>query len=136
MKNTLLITIAMFLFISYQAIAQDVHFSQLQSTPLLHNPSFAGKAGGDIRAVVNYRSQWGSVTSSPFQSFGANYDMRFKNDLNDNYLAAGVSMYSDVAGESNLRTTLVNFAIAAHIKINSKNYLSGGLQGGVNQRSM
>jgi type IX secretion system PorP/SprF family membrane protein len=137
MKNIQFYIIALTITISLKSNAQDVHFSQLQSTPLLHNPSFAGKSGGDLRAIVNYRSQWGSVTSSPFQSFGANIDMRFKNtSLKGSHLAGGLSMYSDAAGASNMRTTLVNFTIAAHVKINSKSYLSAGLQGGFNQKSL
>ncbi|PWH82196.1 PorP/SprF family type IX secretion system membrane protein [Brumimicrobium oceani] len=138
MKNTILFTIAMLLFVSYKVYAQDVHFSQLQSTPLLHNPSFAGNSGGDLRAIVNYRSQWGSVISSPFQSFGASFDTRFKKGLNgsESHLAGGFSMFSDVAGNSKMRTTLVNFTFAAHVKINSKSFFSGGLQGGFNQKSI
>lgn len=137
MKNIQFFTSALLIIASINLNAQDVHFSQLETTPLLHNPSFAGKSGGDLRAIVNYRSQWGSVTSSPFSSFGANFDMRFKNStLKGSHLAAGMSMYTDIAGESKMRTTLVNFAIAAHVKINSQNYFSAGLQGGINQRSL
>jgi type IX secretion system PorP/SprF family membrane protein len=137
MKNIQFFLASLLIIISLKLNAQDVHFSQLESTPLLHNPSFAGKSGGDIRAIVNYRTQWGSVTSSPFQSFGANMDMRFKNSrLNGSHLGGGISMYTDVAGASKMRTTLVNLTIAAHVKINSSSYLSAGLQGGFNQKSI
>ena len=112
MKKISILTFLIVTFISVKSVAQDVHFSQLQNTPLLHNPSYAGKAGGDLRAIVNYRSQWGSVTSNPFQSFGASFDMRFKDSPKENYFAGGLSMYSSVAGESRMRTTLVNLVLS------------------------
>ena len=136
MKKTIILTFLIGISISLKSVAQDVHFSQFQNTPLLQNASYAGKSGGDIRAIVNYRSQWGSVTSNPFQTFGASIDMRFKNNANDNFLAGGLSMYSGVAGASKMRTTLVNLAAAYHIKINNESYFSGGLQVGFNQKSI
>lgn|SRR5690554_17968 len=137
MRKGVILIIFFSMFVGLNSNAQDVHFSQFQSTPLIHNPSFAGKSEGDLRAIVNYRSQWGSVTSSPYQSFGASYDMRFEGvEKGESYFAGGISMYSDVAGTSRMRTTLVNFTIAAHVKLNSRSYFSGGIQGGFNQRSM
>ena len=123
-------------FIGSKTNAQDVHFSQFWNTPLLQNPSFAGNSEGDIRAIVNHKSQWRSVTSNPFQTFGASFDMRFNSSSKDNYVGGGISMYTDVAGASNMRTTLVNFAVAYHIKIDKTNFLSAGLQAGFNQKSI
>ena len=57
-------------------MAQDIHFSQANMTPLLINPANAGSEY-TIRGILNYRSQWGSV-SSPFVSMMAAYDMNFK----------------------------------------------------------
>ena len=137
MKNIQIYVTALLTIIGVKAFAQDVHFSQLQNTPLLQNPSFAGNSGGDIRAVVNYRSQWGSLTSSPFESIGANIDLRFKDTpLNESHLAGGLSMYTDVAGASQMRTTVVIFTIATHVKINKNNFISAGLQGGIYQKSL
>lgn len=136
MKKIIILTFIAVICISPMSIAQDVHFSQIQNTPLLHNPSFAGKSGGDVRAIVNYRSQWGSVTSNQFQSFGADIDMRFKSNEKGNYFAGGLSMYSDAAGASKMRKTMINLALAAHIKINTNNYISGGIQAGLYQKSM
>lgn len=121
--------------IAFGLKAQDPHFSQFWNTPLLQNPSFAGKADGDIRGIVNHKSQWGSVTSNPFQSFGASYDMLINSSSNENKLAGGLSMYTDVAGASKMRTTLVNLAAAYHFKISNNHFISGGIQAGINQKS-
>jgi type IX secretion system PorP/SprF family membrane protein len=135
MKSIQFISIALLTIVTTNVNAQDIHLSQFWNTPMLQNASFAGKSEGDIRAVVNHRSQWGSVTSNPFKTFGANFDMRLNTKSKDNFFGAGISMYTDVAGASKMRTTLVNLAAAYHIKINKENFLSAGIQGGLNQRS-
>lgn len=134
-KISILVLLFASLF-SLKSFAQDVHLSQFVNTPLLQNPSFAGKSGGDIRAIANYRSQWGSITTNPFQVLGASFDMIFNNRLRDNFLAGGISVYSDLAGASKMRTTLVSISAAYHIKINNYSYFSGGIQGGFNQKSI
>ncbi|NCP46666.1 MAG: type IX secretion system membrane protein PorP/SprF, partial [Flavobacteriales bacterium] len=52
---------------------QDVHFSQFFSSPLTLNPANAGIYNGDLRAIMNYRSQWGSI-SEPFVTMAASVD--------------------------------------------------------------
>ncbi|MDD2984552.1 MAG: PorP/SprF family type IX secretion system membrane protein [Crocinitomicaceae bacterium] len=136
MKKTSIIILLLFVFIGGNSKAQDVHFSQFLEAPLLQNPSFAGTSSGDYRALVNYRTQWGSVSSNPFETFGANFDMRFKKSQTGNFLAGGISVYTDVAGESKMRSTLANVAAAYHLKINDKSYFSTAIQGGINQKSI
>jgi type IX secretion system PorP/SprF family membrane protein len=136
MKSIHLLTFTLLIFISLKTNAQDVHFSQFWNTPLLQNASFAGKSGANIRAIVNHKSQWGSVTTNPFKSYGVNLDMRLNGSSKDNFFGGGISMYTDVAGASNMRTTLVNLAAAYHIKIDNKNFISGGLQAGFNQKNI
>lgn len=136
MKGIQILSIILLTVISLGSTAQDIHFSQFWNAPLLQNPSFAGKSEGDIRAIANHRSQWGSVSSNPFRTFGANFDMRLNTSSTDNHFAGGISMYTDVAGASRMRTTMVNIAAAYHLKINKENYISGGLQGGISQKSI
>jgi len=54
--------------------AQDIHFSQINETPLLINPANAG-LGCDMRAILNYRTQWSSVTT-PYKTFAASYEVK------------------------------------------------------------
>lgn len=136
MRNIQFIIILLLTLISIQVTAQGVQFSQFWNTPLLNNPSFAGSSEGDIRAVINYRSQWGSATTNPFRTSGANFDARFNSVSGDNYFGGGISMYTDIAGASKMRTTLVDLAVAYHVKINNESYFSGGVQAGIDQKSM
>ncbi|MGL4597687.1 MAG: type IX secretion system membrane protein PorP/SprF, partial [Bacteroidia bacterium] len=42
-------------------LAQDIHFSQATTTPLLLNPALAG-AQHNLQVFTNYRQQWNAVT--------------------------------------------------------------------------
>ena len=97
-----LLTFLIGVSISLNSIAQDVHFSQFQNTPLLQNASFAGKVDGDFRAIVNYRSQWANVTSNPYQSFGANIDMRFNNQFDGVGHNPALSSHEDLKNTSEI----------------------------------
>ena len=136
MKKIQLLAITLMIITGLKVNAQDIHFSQFWNSPLLINPSFAGNAEGEIRAIVNHRSQWGGVTSNPFNTFGANFDMSFDKTTKGNFFAAGLSMYTDVAGASKMRTTVVDLSAAYHIRINNQSYFAGGIQGGINQKSI
>lgn len=114
---------------------QDIHFTQANMTPLLVNPANAGSEY-TIRGILNYRSQWGSV-SEPFTTMMASYDMNFKTARNSKtgYFAGGIYLFSDKAGASQMKTNQVNLSGAYHINLNSKNTLGLGVQGGYFQRS-
>ena len=43
------------------ALAQDVHFSQFFSAPLILNPAFTGKFDGNLRVISNYKNQWQNI---------------------------------------------------------------------------
>src|SRR5690554_4437279 len=136
MKKIIILMVLYIGAFSLKGIAQDIHFSQFWNTPLLVNPSFAGKGEGDMRAVVNHRSQWASVMTTPYKSYGAHFDMLVNSIHDGGFLAGGLSMYTDVAGDSKMRTTMVDLAVAYHLKINGESYVSAGIQAGVNQKSM
>lgn len=141
MKNkTKLIIVVMLTFnfqlLTFNCIAQDIHFSQFTMTPLQLDPSQAGKFAGDQRAIINYRDQWSSVTSNPFRTFGASFDMPFNKGRKDNFFGGGITAYSDKAGQASLATTVVNLTLAYHIKLNQTSYLSAGTQVGFLQSSL
>src|SRR4051812_44080224 len=54
--------------------AQDPHFSQYNEQPALINPALTG-AVTNIRASVNYKEQWRSI-SRPFKTMGASFEVR------------------------------------------------------------
>ncbi|MCB0402055.1 MAG: PorP/SprF family type IX secretion system membrane protein [Flavobacteriales bacterium] len=114
--------------------AQDIHLTQANMTPLLVNPANAG-AEYTIRGILNYRTQWGSV-SEPYVTMMAAYDMNFKKPRNKTgYFAGGLYVYNDKAGASQMKTTQVNLSLAYHVNLNERNTLGLGLQGGYFQRS-
>jgi len=116
-------------------VAQDIHLTQTNMTPLLVNPANAG-AEYDIRAILNYRSQWKSV-DAPFVTMMASYDMNFKksNASKFGYFAGGIYVFTDKAGTSNMRTSQANLSVAYHVNLDQKNTLGLGVQGGYFQRS-
>lgn len=117
-------------------VAQDIHFSQFTLAPMQLDPSQAGKIGGDDRVVINYRNQWGSV-ASPFNTYGLSYDKSFnRGQQRDNFFGAGITAYSDKAGDINLGTTLMNLSIAYHVRMSENSYLTGGIKVGAMQRSV
>jgi type IX secretion system PorP/SprF family membrane protein len=138
MKKIILLFI---IIISYQlttnnCVAQDIHLSQFVMTPLLLNPSVAGKFGGDQRVILNYRDQWSSV-GSPFKTFGFSFDTPLGNKNNSgNFFGVGLSAYRDKAGDGNLGLTIVNLSLSYNLRFNRKSYLSAGLQGGIVQSSI
>ena len=56
------------------AFGQDIHFSQFTMTPLNLNPAQAG-AEYDMRVIVNYKNQWGTV-AAPYSTANIAYDMK------------------------------------------------------------
>lgn len=121
-----------------QALAQDVHFTQFNMSPLLVNPAFTGAFNGQYRAAAIYRDQWRSVTV-PFKTIAASFDAPIVRDLTtDDYLAVGVQLYNDRAGDGNLQNFSGLASVAYHkfLGEKAKTALTIGLQGGYTQKSI
>lgn len=131
----------MLMFISWPGIfliAQDIHFSQFNTTPLNLNPANTGFFNGTHRLMINHRSQWSSVTI-PYSTFSAGFDMhlltrKFRQDI----FGAGVVINRDKAGDSEFGTTQVNISFSYIKALNKRNnhFLSIGIQPGFAQRSI
>ncbi len=115
--------------------AQDIHFSQFHQTPLNLNPAQAG-AQYDLRAQVNYKSQWGSVADA-YNTANVSFDMQLNKKKKTKAISAiGISLFNDKAGDARMGTFQGNLAYACHIHLNSKSTLGAGLYGGFFQRSI
>lgn len=117
--------------------AQDVHFTQFNASPLIVNPAFTGNFSGRMRASAIYRDQWRSVTV-PFRTIGVSVDAPIVNDLTiDDYLAAGIQLYNDRAGDANLSNLSALASVAYHkfLGASANKALSVGFQGGYTQKS-
>lgn len=123
------------LLIPYTVMGQDIHFSQMEFSPLTLNPALAG-ANYDLEANVNYRSQWNSV-ATPYQTFGASVSSRLnpKNKATKKaYIAAGLDFFNDRSGSSKITTNHVNLSVATHIIMGESSSLGLGVYGGWGQR--
>jgi type IX secretion system PorP/SprF family membrane protein len=117
---------------------QDPHFSQFFASPLTLNPANAGIFNGDLRAVMNYRSQWGGV-SKAYSTSAASLDMPILKKLSGGMFGLGLNFFKDAAGDSKLSTTNFALSLAYHLDISggsNNHFISLGFQGGVIQRSI
>ena len=98
------------------AKAQDVHFSQYFTSPLTLNPAMTGLLADDIRFAANYRNQWSSVSTHPYVTGTASFDiacLKGKLPAGD-ALGLGVMMLYDKSGSGGLQNTTVGFSFAYH----------------------
>ncbi|HCQ30482.1 MAG TPA: hypothetical protein DIU39_09360 [Flavobacteriales bacterium] len=117
--------------------AQDLHFTQFYMTPVLLNPANAG-AEYDLRGLINYRSQWKSVTA-PFVSTAAAFDMRLTEASprkKKGFWAAGIYLYNDKSGDSKFTENKGSLNAAYHLYLNENMTLGAGFQAGYIQRSI
>lgn len=138
MKNKRILTATLFMWtLALQCLhAQDVHFSNMDYSPMTLNPGLVG-AKYVANATVSYRSQWNSI-STPFTTIAAGADMRIKagrRNKNGTF-AAGINLYNDRAGDNVISTNNVGLSIAYHLKIDEKSTIGLGMQAGLIQRSL
>lgn len=133
MKKNILFILIVSAGFAKTAFAQDYHFSQFYSNPLLFNPAAAGTSERGFRAASNFKNQWQSVSAQPYRTTAISADKAF---LKNNMLGVGVSFYNDEAGGGQLNTTNANFSVASNKNLNKKNNLSVGLQAGYIQKTV
>lgn len=112
--------------------AQDVHFSQYFNNPLSVNPALAGEDAGRGRFILNYRSQWSSVTSNPYKTGAVSFDRSILRDE----LFGAIQIFNDKAGDSYMNFTQVNISLAPKVWISPTDYLKAGITGSWTQRSL
>lgn len=127
------IIIPLILLISNLSWAQDIHFSQFDETPLFLNPANVG-VPHEIRANVNYKSQWQSV-NAPFKTMAVSVDGRLLKKKK-NHIGMGIDFFSDKAGDGQMKTTQINFSLSGMVLLNKSNLLSAGLMLGYIERGM
>lgn len=135
MKNKIIISILSLLFIGYSS-AQDIHFSNIDFSPLTVSPAMAGSVE-KAQGIAQYRTQWNSI-GAPFQTIAASGEMRIKdNSPNSNgFFAVGLNFFNDQIGEPKIMTNSGAVSAAYHIKVDEKNYVGLGMNAGFSQRSI
>tara|TARA_B100000809_G_C15119450_1_gene523730 strand:+ start:1392 stop:2447 length:1056 start_codon:yes stop_codon:yes gene_type:complete len=122
------------------ASAQDVHFSQFGQTPQLINPGATGVFDGNVRAFLNYRTQWTSIGEG-FRTYAASFDAplargKGRKRGKNAYLGVGLNFYNDVAGSSNFGTSQTSISVSGILPIAKQHKVSLGIQGGLGQNSV
>ena len=129
----------LFLFSSCNFLfAQDIHFSQLFSSPINLSPSQTGFFDGSHRFVANHRNQWSAV-SVPFITFSGSFDTNFKpNKRSNDKIGVGFLINSDKAGDSEFSTNqaYLNLTYIKSLNLRQTSFLSLGIQSGVSQTSI
>lgn len=123
------------LFVSSVGFSQDIHFSQIQESPLWLNPANAGFMNGYFRAVANYRNQWASMGNA-YQTMAISVDAStLKTKKGKAYLGLGLFVFNDRAGVAKMGTTQGQLHLNAIIKTSKKSKLGGAVYIGFNQNS-
>ncbi len=114
---------------------QDIHFSQFFNAPIVYNPAQAGLRG-DLRAIANYRNQWGSI-AAPYVTMNGSIDMPVLKNSNGKF-GIGLNFFNDKAGESNFTQTAYNASLAYHFALDNtkKSFFSVGFKAGMEQRAV
>ena len=121
---------------SAAVFAQDVHFSQMEFSPLTLNPALAG-ANSPMQGIVNYRSQWNSV-AVPYKTIAASFDARFNENKRNKagIIAGGLNFFNDQSGDLKVNSTNVNVNLAYHLILDQTSTLGLGIYTGFGQRSI
>ena len=116
--------------------AQDIHFSQIEFTPLALNPALAG-ATNTMQGIVSYRSQWNNVAKS-FQTSAANFDVLLNRESKKRKgnFGLGIFFFNDQAGEPKITTNIVNLHLTYHLIIQKKSTFGLGIYTGYGQKAI
>ncbi|MCX6290510.1 MAG: PorP/SprF family type IX secretion system membrane protein [Bacteroidetes bacterium] len=117
--------------------AQDTHFSQFYSTPLLVNPAMTGIFDGKMRVSNNYRSQWGGLGDA-YKTIHVSLDMPVgKKRYKSNYFGVGLMVYQDNAGAAKFSHTIIEGSLAYTLSVDDgDNFLAVGFRGGLDSREV
>ena len=115
------------------ALAQDIHFSQINMAPLQINPANTGFFDGYARAILNYRTQWFTANAS-YNTIAAGFDANVGiKKTKKAFIGFGGLVFQDKAGAaqwSNLKVDLLSNVVVTTGK-NTK--LALGIGAGVGQ---
>lgn len=81
MKTKIFIPLIMCLLLSIKSKAQDFHLTQYDAFSLYLNPALTGNYLGedwDYRIHAVYRTQWKTLPTKPYQTYGVGYDKAYK----------------------------------------------------------
>ncbi len=140
MKFVKILLFFLTVFFCQSAVAQDIHWTMYDMSPLTLNPANTGAFEGTFRVGGIYRDQYNSISSAigyktPSFYIDAPIIPGFgKND----WVGLGGVLYNDQAGAGKLNNLGTLASIAYHLGLSKKgtSHLTLGVQGGMVQRSV
>jgi type IX secretion system PorP/SprF family membrane protein len=90
--NVIIIVLVSLFFLRNSISAQDIHFSQLFSTPIITNPANTGTSDEQLRIATDYRNQWASI-GVPFNTFYTSFDSKL--NIKNQLFGIGVAVIHD-----------------------------------------
>lgn len=113
------------------------NFSMWYLSDMQHNAAAVGSNNNNMRAFVNFRYQYFTVTKKPFQTLSASFETKFLRAHNSkSHFGAGLSVINDMSGDGKYMVNDISVPIAYHIYFNSFNSLAVGVSPGLYQRSV
>jgi len=111
------------------SFAQDIHWSQFNSSPQNLNPAQTGLFDGDWRFVGNHRSQWGAIPV-PYKTYSFSTDTRLKKEFKKGIPALGLLINTDKSGDSEFTTTQIGVSggYLKQLDADSTQFISIGIQ--------
>ena len=93
-----------------ETYAQDIHFSHLHASPTFLNPAYTGVHNGNVRFILNYKSQWSNI--GKYNTAAISTDFKVASFRNGDFFSMGFGMYFDNAGDLNYRTYMGTLAMS------------------------
>lgn len=141
MKNRFFLIVALCLS-AIATNAQDQTFSQFYTQPQFLNPALTGSLNSNFRVSAIYRDQWRGLLERPYQTYATSLDLRWNLGLRgkarQDAVAAGMFFYTDRMPSLDFVATQIVLSGAFHKALDPRNaqYLSLGIQGGIQQRNI
>lgn len=137
MKNYKLFIVIILALFADKASTQDMHWTMFDMSPVFLNPAHTGDHSKLLRAGVNYRDQWNSVSNaSGYSTATAFVDAPLISAGKNSWIGMGLMLFSDKSGSNRLSNTGVMVSVAAHLKMNKTSVFSAGFQGGYVTRKL
>lgn len=137
-KGIILVGLVMTL-VCGNARAQSVHLSQYYNAPMLISPANTGlMPDNDYRVGLNYRNQW-SALPVPYNTFAAWGDFKIggnKDHDHNNWLGVGLALYTDKAGDGDLKLNQFQGSLAYHLQLSQNAMISLGMSAATVSRSV
>ena len=136
MKKSLVVFSCFLLLSPLFVSGQDIHFSMYNLIPVVINPAQVG-AYKNFQAILNYKSQWTSISPNAYKTMLFQCETRInKRKWKTKWMSAGLNLFTDKAGDGNMKTTQINGYYGGHMELSPKSTLGAGFTAGFVQRSL